>query len=104
MMYSSLSSAEIDSGMAIGGRKSGGRGLRNKDRSRNRDERGVDLRLAIRGRDDVAGRQEGDEGASGDIAVCRRGDKCWECLYTERHVNASHFIQNHPSSVFAKIR
>ena len=53
---------------------------RSENGSGDRDEGAVYLRLAVLGGDDVSGRQEGDFGAGGDVAVCGWGDEHGESL------------------------
>lgn len=63
-----------------GEKEGGGCDLRSENGTGDRDESAVNLRLAVRGGDDVAGGQEGDFGAGGDVAVCGWGDETGECL------------------------
>ena len=60
------------------------RDLRSEYGAGDGDECGVDLRFPVCGGDDGAGGQEGDFGASGDVAVCGGGLEHWESLSKSR--------------------
>ena len=57
---------------------------RSKDGPGDGDESAIELGLAIRGRDDVVRRQEGDFRAGGDIAIGGCRYEHWEGLITDR--------------------